>query len=262
MWDDKRKIVDALVAAKDEPSYDLLACICWNHCCHGPIEAIAFQALEGRGKASIPVLMEMLRKGPATCTVGAAAKSLARMKEAPAFDEIVKRLGGDADPMFPMDIAGALVLFGDARAVPALVRAMDIDAPPVPRKKKEGGRGRTVVVGAGEVEGLDLGTDGRAKARGRATLALGEFDTKEAREALERGAANPEIGGFCHAVLWRLTKDETAHGKAVAAAMHGDDPAAKGMIGPYLARIDHPNARFLLEEWKRSTEPKAPPKKK
>jgi hypothetical protein len=245
----KRAVVDALVAAKDEPSYDLLACICWNHCAHGPVEDAAFHALEARGKPSAPILLRMLKEGGATCTVGAAARALARLKEPAALDEMLRRLPRDVDPMFPMGIAAALATFGDPRAVPALVAALDLDAPPAPPAPKKKGGGRTVVIGAPGVD-PDAVLDGRGSARGRAALALGEFAAPEARAALEKGAGNPEIGGYCHAVLWRLTKDEKAHGKFVAAAMNGDG-VAPSLIGPYLERIDHPNAKMLFENWKR-----------
>lgn len=255
MWKKKRDIVDALLAKKDEPSWDLLVAICWNHCCHGPIESGIFQALTDRGKPSVPVLLRMLRERSSTCTVGGAAKALARMKEASAFEEVCARLPKDVDPMFPMDIAGVLVLYGDPRAVPALVAALDLDAPPEPKKPREKGGGRTVVIGApgGDTSGESM--DGRGAARGRAAFALGEFDVPEARAALEKGCANPEVGAFCHAVLWRLTKDEKAHGKAVAAAMNAEG-VARWMIGPYLERIDHPNAKYLLDRWRKEQEGK------
>ncbi len=255
MWAEKRAIVDGLIAKKDEPSWDLLACICWNHCCHGPIEEAAFAALAARGKSAVPLLRRMLDEGGSTCTIGAAARALAGMKEASAFEAVAKRLEGDVDGNFPMDIAGALRTWGDPRAVPFLVAAMGADAPPLPPPPKRS-RGRTVVIGGPAGAGDEV-PDGGLWARARAVMALGEFDGKEARAALEKGAAHPDIGAYCHAVLWRLTGDEKAHGRFVAVAVRADGGVGPMVIGPYLERIDHPNAKMLFAEWKAKVEARA-----
>ncbi len=247
----KRAVIDRLVAKRDPAAFDLLACVCWNHCCHGELEGIAFAALEGRGAPSVPLLRRMLDDGEATCTVGAAARSLARLREASAFEAVLGKLAADTDPFFPMDIAAALTIYGDPRAVPALAAAMRVDAPPLPPPPKRKGREVTVVVGGdgGAREGTP---DGPFAARLRATMAVGEFDVPEARAALEKGCANPDLAPFCHAVLWRLTGDEKAHGRHVAEAVRAKAGPAPEILGPYLARIDHPVAKALYEEWNRA----------
>jgi len=96
----------------------------------------------------------------------------------------------------------------------------------------------------------------RDDARGRAALALGAFDTPESRAALESCAAHAELGPYCNAALYRLTREER-YLDALAAAPGG--PAEiRFRIGPYLLRHAESDAVHRLLDSLPPEEPLVP----
>jgi HEAT repeat protein len=87
-----------------------------------------------------------------------------------------------------MDIANALDVLGDARAVPALIAVL------APENQEEPDR----------VTAMMYDTAG---ARYRAAMALGAFDTADSKQALLKGLENPRIHLACAGALYRLTGD-------------------------------------------------------
>jgi len=98
------------------------------------------------------------------------------------LEYLVNMLPGDIRSFaMDMDIAGSLDDLGDARAVEALVQVLNPeDAKAAP--------------GIGPL-------NDRNSARARAALAIGAFDTPEARKALDAGTKNPQLAGYCWAAL-------------------------------------------------------------
>jgi hypothetical protein len=131
-----------------------------------------------------------------------------------------------------MNIAGALDELADPRAVPPLIEVLN-------------------------PENADAGAPGggplsdRGAARRRAALALGAFDTAEARRALEAGTRIPEVAGACWAALYRRSHDP----KQLAALEHAvtaEHAAMSYYIGEYLrSKVGTEEAKKLAETWQK-----------
>ena len=163
-----RKLLIDSTARTDE----FLAVVCWSHP-HNALETEAFQALEARGAENDRVVACTLDDARSTCTIKSTAHILARRKAEGLFDFLVKMLPGDTRGLaMDMDIAGSLDDLGDPRAVGPLVEVLNPgDAH------------------AAEEHGPLID---RTLARARAALALGAFDTPDARRALEAGTHDPQ----------------------------------------------------------------------
>ena len=131
----------------------------------------------------------LLEGARSTCTIKSAAHILARRKAEGLLEYLVRVLPGDTRGFaMDMDIAGSLDDLGDPRAVTALVQMLNPedtdpnhDSGPSPLAD-------------------------RYSARACAALALGAFDTPEARSALEAGTKIPQFAAYCWAALFRLSK--------------------------------------------------------
>ena len=131
-----------------------------------------------------------------------------------------------------MDIAGSLDELGDPRAVGPLVQVVD------PANAEPMGMGPT--------------TD-RGAARARAALALGAFDTPEARRALEQGAKNPQLAPYCIAALYRLSRDPKHLAALEKMVSERDLPSSR--LGYYLnSKVGTPEAKQLAEYWRKKRE--------
>jgi tetratricopeptide (TPR) repeat protein len=217
-----------LVGDTSDRATQFLAVLCWSHP-HNELETEAFNALESRGAATTTILSELLKQARSTCTVRSTARILARRKAEGVFDHLVRILPGDIRGLgMDMDIAGSLDDLGDPRAVGPLVQVLD------PGNANKGQD--------------QLMTD-RDGARGRAALALGAFDTPEARRALEQGTHTPEVMVYCLAALCRVSRDQKQL-SALEKAVESDRGAPTSRLGYYLkAKVGTPEAKKLAAAW-------------
>ena len=178
--------VAALFDDKTPASSELLAVYCWMHP-HNDLESKAFVELGDRGANEL--LRGLMNQGSSTCTIRGAAAQLARSKPADLLDRLLMILPGDRRAAeMDMDIANALAVLGDVRAVPALIAVLAPD--------DETEQDPSLMF----MQDLDA-------ARARAALALGAFDVQEATSALEAGLPNPRIGIACAGALYRISGD-------------------------------------------------------
>lgn len=216
--------------ANDSPrSRDLLAAVIWGHRMHGQIEDELFARLEAWRAAE--TLLGLVEYGQTTCTIGGAFRALARLKDPRVLDLLLEALPGDTRFFLPVDVAGALALLGDARAVPHLVRVLD---PTLEQSRNKGGQDEAAMT-----------ENGRLYARGRAAFALGAFDTPGSRAALESCTANAEVAPFCHAALYRLDSDKRHLEALGATASERLDPTSRFMVAEYLTALGDPEAATL-----------------
>jgi thioredoxin-like negative regulator of GroEL/HEAT repeat protein len=173
----------------DDPSTrssQLLAMYCWWHP-HNKFEDRAFVVLGDRPDA-VPLLQGLLDNATSSCTVGAAASALARSKPHGLLERLLPMLPRDRGVIgSDMDIANALDVLGDERAVPHLIAVLESSP---------------------QEHGPPMLSDPVA-ARERAALALGGFDTAESRQALEALVDDKSLGLACNAALYRMTSDST-----------------------------------------------------
>ena len=181
----QKATVSRLAGDPSEEATQFLAVLCWSHP-HNRLETQAFQALEDRGPKTTPLLRSMLDDARSTCTIRSAGHILARRKADGLFDLLVERLPGDLRGFgMEMDIAGSLDDLGDPRAVAPLVQFLN------PRDPD-----------AGTEEGL---MSDRKTAQARAALALGAFDTPEAKAALDAALRDAPAGAVCGLAAPRKT---------------------------------------------------------
>lgn len=223
-------VVERLCQDQSAEATEFLAALCWSHP-HNELEELAFAALEKRGAAATPIVKRLLEHAQSTCTIRSSARILARQKDEGIFDYLVNLLARDTQPVFPMDIAGALEELGDVRAAPHLAQLLDTDDPiPAPGDRPE-----------------SLLHD-RTAAKARAALALGAFNTFESRQALEHGLNDPELAPFCAAAMYRLTRDKK-HLPALRAALEGENKYITRVLADYLPKVRTSEAKALWEEW-------------
>ena len=196
-----RDRVEELLKQKTPESSKLLAVYCWSHP-HNDLEDRAFIELGNRGANEL--LQGLLDHAQSTCTIRGAASQLARSKPAGLFDRLVWMLPSDRRTTgMHMDIANALDVLGDARAVPDLIAVLS------PENKKE----------PDEVTAMMYDTVG---ARYRAALALGAFDTVDSKQALLKGLENPRTNLACAGAMYRLTGDAKYRAMLEKAAARDD----------------------------------------
>jgi tetratricopeptide (TPR) repeat protein len=194
---------------------EFLAVLCWSHP-HNRLETEAFEALEARGAETTPLLRALLEGARSTCTIKSTAHILARRKDDGIFDYLVRMLPGDLRGFgMDMDVAGSLDDLGDPRAVGALTRVLNPE-------------------GAVAAQETGLLTD-RTSARARAAMALGAFNTPEARRALDAGTGDPAISAYCLAALYRLTKDPK-HLAVLEKSIGPDSDYKTYVVGNYLLK--------------------------
>jgi tetratricopeptide (TPR) repeat protein len=230
----REKLIRDLAARESWESAEYLAALCWHHSDHGQLEELAFASIEKRGARAIPLLVALMKNARSTCTIRQAGHALARLKAPQALELLAPMLPQDIRPVFNIDVAGALDVLGDARAVPYLVRMLNpsYHAPETNRDEDP------MMYGMG-----------REMARCRAALALGAFDTEASRQALTEGTGHPKLGLFCHAALYRLTRKKE-HFKKVTKALTEDDLEAFLLV-PYLEKTGTEEARAFAEKWKK-----------
>jgi tetratricopeptide (TPR) repeat protein len=214
-----RPTVEQLCQDMSDQATSFLAALCWSHP-HNDLEEMAFAALEKRGESALPVVRSVLDHAQSTCTIRSSARILAAQKEPELFERLVKLLPGDIrTPGFDMDIAGALDVLGDARAVPHLVQVLN------PGKATEP-----------TDDPAERFLHDRTMARARAALALGAFDTPESRQALESSLGDSKLALFCRASLYRITRDQNQL-EAFELPVTRDNAFAIFVLIPYLKRI-------------------------
>jgi len=131
------------------------------------------------------------------------------------YDYLVERLPGDMSGFaMDMDIAGSQDDFGDPRAVAPLAVFLN--------------------PGNGDAPQGDPLSD-RNSARDWAALALGAFDTPEARKTLEAGTKDLQIAAYRLAALYRLTKDPKRL-EALEKFVGEDDGYTSYVVGNYLRK--------------------------
>jgi tetratricopeptide (TPR) repeat protein len=227
-----------LVDDRSDRATEFLAVLCWQHP-HNESETQAFDALEARGAKTTPLLRSLLEDARSTCTIKSTAHILARRKADGIFEYLVQRLPGDLRGFaMDMDIAGSLDDLGDVRAVGPLVQVLNPGDGDAERED-----------GAGPLADRD-------SARIRAALALGAFDTPEARRALEAGTRQPPIAASCLAALYRLSKD-LKYLSALEKAAGNDGRHATYVLGDYVVRkVGTSQAKSLARTWKQQRETK------
>lgn len=227
---------EAVRALADDPSErasEFLAVLCWSHP-HNQLEAQAFDALEARGDRTTPLLRALLEAARSTCTIRSTAHILARRKADGMYDYLVEKLPGDLRGFaMDMDIAGSLDDLGDPRAVAPLAQFLNPGKEEAPEDNR---------------------LSDRNSARGRAALALGAFDTPEAREALEAGTKDSPIAAYCLAALYRLTKDPKRL-EALEKSVGADDGLTSHVVGDYLQeKVGSEEAKKLAQTWEKRRE--------
>ncbi|MFT5528133.1 MAG: tetratricopeptide (TPR) repeat protein, partial [Pirellulaceae bacterium] len=179
--------VEELLLLKEAESTNLLAIYCWSHP-HNDLEDRAFEELGNRGANQL--LDQLFKHAGSTCTIRGAAAQLARSKPDDLYDQLIRLLPNDRRGVgMHMDIANALDILNDRRAVPMLVAVL------APENMSRQDR---MMAYMQDVDG----------ARRRAAIALGSFDTEESKSALVTGTGNPSISFACTAALYRLTGEE------------------------------------------------------
>jgi hypothetical protein len=151
------------------------------------------------------------------------------------LEVLLPALPRDLNWPFEMDIAGALDLLGDPGAVSSLVELLDV--------------GRPAAAAESDVLGFSDRLP-RLFARIRAALALGRFDTPEARDALSGCLADPdeELVAACRAALYRLTGSDE-HAQALRAGLEHSLPYTALILRTYLEeRVATDAALQLLAE--------------
>jgi tetratricopeptide (TPR) repeat protein len=200
----------------------LLAAFVWHHP-HDSLESRAFALLATLGPPGADAAVAIWKKAQSTCTMRGAGALLARAHDPRAFALLSKALPDDSRDFFPIDVAGALDVLGDVRAVPLLEKV--IEQPP-PAGDDMMARG------------------GYAMARERAILALGAFDSPETRSFLAGLAAGDEEKVPAMVALFRLSYDL----KYLAVL---DDPRrrreAAEWIVKYAAGVDAKEAKVAVQ---------------
>ncbi|MGO9470899.1 MAG: tetratricopeptide repeat protein [Isosphaeraceae bacterium] len=226
---DQEDLVRKLIGDPSARAAEFLATVCWSHP-HNTLEAEAFEALEARGAKTTPLLQALLKGARSTCTIKSTAHILARRKADGLFDYLVQMLPGDLRGFaMDMDIAGALDDLGDPRAVGPLVQVLN---PGDANAAREHG------------PLID-----RSSARARAAMALGAFDTPEARRALDAGTHDPQTAAYCWAALYRLTRDPQ-HVAALEKSLRPDEAYTTYMLGNYLLKkVGTDQAKKLARAW-------------
>jgi tetratricopeptide (TPR) repeat protein len=224
--------VQKLVADPSDNATQFLAVLCWRHP-HNELETTSFESLEARGPKTTPLLLELLKDARSTCTVRSSAHILARRKADGLLDHLLKILPDDVRSFgMDMDIAGSLDELGDPRAVEPLVQLVD----------------------PANAEPMGMGpTNDRGSARARAALALGAFNTPEARRALEQGTSNAELAPYCIAALYRISRDAKHLAALEKVVSERDFPTSR--LGYYLnSKVGTPEAKQLAERWRQKRE--------
>jgi HEAT repeat protein len=220
---------------------DLLAAVCYNHVAHGEIEDRAFFELEKRGEQGRYLLRCLLNEGQFTCTFKGAAFALARMGDRESFARLAELLRQDNGMMFPMDIAGALGVLGDPRAVPLLASVL----PAAPPSREHRGDSTEALLAA--MAHNDKG------ARIRAALGLGCFTLPDARAALEKATEDPSLKSFCAAALYRAY-GESAWIDAVQSGIRQLDGLELYLLTDYLEKMKRPEVEALVAEGQKRLE--------
>lgn len=225
--------VQKLIEDPSDRATDFLAVLCWSHP-HNDLEQQAFDSLEKRGKSAVPIVRQLLADAQSTCTIRSSARILARHKDAGLLDRLLPMLPGDMRSAgFHMDIAGALDELGDPRAIEPLVELLaPEDRAPPDRNSPE------------------AFLYDRLGARARAALALGAFDKPKSREALTKGADHPVLGPYCHAALYRLTRD-ARHIPDLRKALTGEDRYVAYLVADYLRKVETAEAKKLVVDWEK-----------
>ena len=224
------KQTETLAKTDTRVARDILSTIAWNHM-HGAMDLLAFEKLtEWKAQEELFGLVE---HAGSTCTLRMAYKALATLKAPGVFEILVEALPEDTRGAHPMNVAEALDILGDPRAVPHLIEVLN---PSFVEEK--------------ELESIHdiLMLSGHDDARVRAALALGAFDTEESREALTIGTAHPRLGAACHAALYRLTGSKEHRDALLEAAASGDRYGY--LIEDYLVRMGTEESLELAKEWK------------
>jgi HEAT repeat protein len=225
-----KSTVERLCADTSEQATSFLAALCWSHP-HNDLEEMAFAALEKRGSTAQPVVRLLFDHAQSTCTVRSAARILAAQKEPGLFDRLVQLLPGDTrSGGFEMDIAGALDVLGDARAVPHLVQILD--------------SGEQGEIADDSPERL---FHDRTMSRARAAMALGAFDSKESRRILEGSLRDPDLAIYCQAALYRLSRDQK-YLEAFQQPITRETGYAIFVLIPYLKKTQTTEATALAED--------------
>lgn len=220
-----RKLVDD----PSDQAAELLATLCWSHP-HNRLETRAFEALEARGARTTPLLRALLEGARSTCTIRSTAYILARRRADGIYDYLVEMLPGDVRGFaMDMDIAGSLDDLGDPRAVGPLGQVLNP------------GDANAAIEGGPLMD--------RNSARARAAMAIGAFDTPEARRALEAGTRDPQVAAYCFAALYRLTKDPKQLA-ALEKSVSPDEGYRTYVLGNYLLKkVGTDQARKLAQKW-------------
>lgn len=222
-----------LESLADDPSVEgtaLLTAMCFHHP-HGAIEdrALGALALRADGPAALASLVE---RGDNACLRKHALKALAQSRSPDALAVMEGLLPGDVHPLWNLDVAGAMVALGDARAAPALARALD-----------------DTVNAESDDARLRLGA---RLARLRAAIALGHFDVPVAHEALRRGSDDPTIELACEAALLRLTGAPEVRAAVIHELARAD--GAVGVVVADLESLDDDELRGPIAAWRQRIE--------
>jgi tetratricopeptide (TPR) repeat protein len=223
------------IAVQDAESTTLLLAYCWARPNDGEHEDLAFAELERRGAADGLQMLAANANVPTTYAKAGAA--LARMGDPRTFDTLQARLEHDMHPTDQADVAALLAGLGDLRAMFRLAAAMAPEA--------------TLEVGDSMGVRLNPWTLGPQRARARAALALGSFDTEYAQEALTRATLNREIALWAHLSLYRITGEPEHLRIAAPALLYDEQPDYESQAAvAMLEAIGSPEALSVTARWR------------
>jgi tetratricopeptide (TPR) repeat protein len=184
----RRGLMFDLIKENTLESKKLLALSLWYGNIPKVVEKSIFKTLTAKKKEEdLYLLIEMLQNTEKKFLASKLMLELAKAKPAGTFNLLLPFLDW-SHPLQPLPIAEALVVLGDNRAIPYLIREI-------------------------EVEHIDASQNMQAMFavfhKQKAALALSNFDVPLTVEYLQKGLKNPNIARHCAASLYRLSGDET-----------------------------------------------------
>ena len=183
----RRGLISKLLKENTLESKKLLALSLWYGNIPKVVEKSIFSTLTSKKKEEdLYLLIEMLQNTEKKFLASKLMLELAKAKPAGTFNLLLPFLDW-SHPLQPLPVAEALVVLGDSRAIPYLIREI-------------------------ESENIDASQNIQAMFavfhKQKAALALSNFDVPLTLEYLRKGLKNPNIARHCAASLYRMTGDE------------------------------------------------------
>ncbi|KAH3763168.1 hypothetical protein Pelo_4946 [Pelomyxa schiedti] len=125
-------VIQTLKSLADDPSdtaTEIVLAFCWNHFFHGPAEDAAYEILQAKtvdvNSYAFSLLDNLIHFHQCTCTIKNTCHVMAANKDPRCYDICMSFLKQDLEDN-SMGIVESLSLLGDERAVPELVKVMEL----------------------------------------------------------------------------------------------------------------------------------------